>query len=143
MTTWMFSLLGGMLIGLAASVAWSGAHQIAGVSGIVGGFLREPNARGFRPGFLLGLLSTSLLLGLVMGARLPGSESAMRPLIWVASAGLMVGFGTQLGRGCTSGHGVCGLSRLSRRSLAATATFMLFAATVVFVTRHLGAGVAP
>jgi uncharacterized membrane protein YedE/YeeE len=132
-----------MLIGLSASVAWSGAGRIAGVSGILGGFLRAPTERGFRPGFLLGLLLTSLVIGALALPRLPGSNGEARSLVALVVAGLLVGFGTQLGGGCTSGHGVCGISRLSPRSLAATATFMLCAALVVFVTRHVWAGAAP
>ena len=135
--SWALSLCGGLLIGISASLAWSGAGQIAGVSGIVGGFLREPATRGFRPGFLFGLLLTSLLLGLTTGTLPAPSSVAARPFAWVVVAGLLVGFGTQLGSGCTSGHGVCGLSRLSRRSLAATAVFMMSASCVVFLTRHV------
>ena len=143
MPGWTFSLLGGLLIGLSASIAWSGAGKIAGISGIFGSFLRQPSVRGFRPGFLLGLLLTSALLGLLAGPRLPGSASEARPLTWILAAGLLVGFGTQLGSGCTSGHGVCGISRLSPRSLLATAVFMTSAALVVFVTRHAWAGASP
>jgi uncharacterized membrane protein YedE/YeeE len=132
-----------MLIGLAASLAWSFARRVAGVSGILGGFLRAPSTRGFRPGFLAGLVLTSVLLGRLAGSDVSGRAGTMRPLAWIAIAGLLVGFGTQLGSGCTSGHGVCGLSRLSLRSLVATVTFMSCAAVVVFVTRHAWAGAAP
>ncbi len=140
MTDWAFSLMGGALIGLSASIAWGRVRAITGVSGILGGFLREPSVRGFRPGFLAGLLLTSWLLHLAWGDGLADSAPPARPLAWIIVAGLLAGFGTQLGRGCTSGHGVCGVSRLSPRSLAATATFILCAALVVFVTRHAWAG---
>jgi uncharacterized protein len=143
MASWTVSLLGGLLIGLAASIAWSGAGQIAGISGIFGGFLRRPTTRGFRPGFLLGLLLTSALIGLATAGRQAGSSIAARSLVWLIVAGALVGFGTQLGRGCTSGHGVCGISRLSPRSLVATGVFMTSAALVVFVTRHVGTGALP
>ena len=136
------ALLGGLLIGASASLAWSGAGQIAGISGIVGGFLRAPLAGSFRPWFLIGLLLTSLAWGL-LGAPAAAMSVAPRPLAWLIVAGLLVGFGTQLGSGCTSGHGVCGLSRLSLRSLVATVTFMMTAGVVVLLTRHAFAGALP
>ena len=142
MTDWAWSLFGGVLIGVSASLAWSRARTITGVSGILGGFLRAPSVRGFRPGFLGGLLATSVLLHLALGARLASTLPA-RPIALIVVAGLLAGFGTQLGRGCTSGHGVCGVSRLSPRSLIATATFMVCAALVVVVTHHAWTGVAP
>lgn len=143
MIDWALSLAGGALLGVSASIAWARAQRITGVSGILGGFLREPSARGFRPGFLAGLLLTSLLIQLIAGERLSGGVPPARPFVWIIVAGLLAGFGTQLGRGCTSGHGVCGVSRLSPRSLIATATFVLSAALVVFVTRHAWAGGVP
>jgi uncharacterized membrane protein YedE/YeeE len=135
------ALLGGLLIGASASLAWSGARQIAGISGVGGRFLRGPLTSGFAGWFLAGLLGVSLLLGRVAGPWQTASLAA-RPLGWVLVAGLLVGFGTQLANGCTSGHGVCGLSRLSGRSLVATLTFM-FTAAVVFLTRHALAGGLP
>lgn len=133
----LLALLGGLLIGLSASVAWSGAGQIAGISGIVGGVLRDPAPRGFGFWFLAGLLLTSLAVGVAFGPGLTTSSVAARPFAWVIVSGLLVGFGTRLGSGCTSGHGVCGLSRLSLRSLVATLVFMLTAALVVLLTRHV------
>lgn len=133
----LLALLGGLLIGVSASVAWSGAGQIAGISGIVGGVLRDLAPRGFRFWFLAGLLLTSLVVGVASGPGLAASSVAARPLAWLIVSGLLVGFGTQLGSGCTSGHGVCGLSRLSLRSLVATLVFMLTAALVVLLTRHV------
>lgn len=132
----LLALLGGLLIGVSASVAWSGAGQVAGISGIVGGVLRSPAPRGFGFWFLAGLLLTGALIGVAFGPALATSAAA-RPLAWVLVSGLLVGFGTRLGSGCTSGHGVCGLSRLSLRSLVATLVFMLTAALVVLLTRHV------
>jgi uncharacterized membrane protein YedE/YeeE len=137
------ALLGGLLIGASASLAWSGAGQIAGISGIVGGFLRAPFASSFHRWFLIGLLLTSLVWGVLGGAPSAAMSVAPRPLAWLVVAGLLVGFGTQLGSGCTSGHGVCGLSRLSPRSLVATLTFMVTAGVVVLLTRHALAGALP
>lgn len=128
-------LLGGLLIGASASLAWSGAGQIAGISGLIGRVLRTPRSSGFAVWFLAALALTSLILGFFDGpwARHPTS---MRPLGLMVVAGLLVGYGTQLGNGCTSGHGVCGLSRLSLRSLVAVLTFMTTAAVVVLLRRH-------
>lgn len=135
----LLALVGGLLIGASASLAWSGARQIAGVSGIVGRVLGAPEPLGFAPGFLLGLLGVSALLGRFTG---PWQQLGLepRPLGTLVLAGLLVGFGTQLGSGCTSGHGVCGLSRLAPRSLVATLTFMGVAVAVVFLLRHVAGG---
>ena len=132
----LLSLIGGALIGLSASIAHGAARQVAGVSGQLGSLLRWPVTwRGFGPWFVAGLLTGGLLFGSWMTAAGPS-----RSLGWLVVAGLLVGYGTRLGSGCTSGHGVCGLSRLSLRSLIATLTFMLTAAAVVFVTRHVLVG---
>jgi uncharacterized membrane protein YedE/YeeE len=141
--TLLTALLGGLLIGASASLAWSGARQIAGISGIVGGLLRAPFVGSFRRWFLIGLLLTSLGLGVLGGAPAAAMSVAPRPLAWLLVAGLLVGFGTQLGSGCTSGHGVCGLSRLSLRSLVATLTFIATASLVVLITRHAFARAIP
>lgn len=129
------AFVGGLLIGASASLAWSGAGQIAGISGILGRFLQRPFAPGFAGWFLTGLFGVSLGLGRVEGPWQATSLDA-RPLVWLLVAGLLVGSGTQLASGCTSGHGVCGLSRSSSRSLVAVLTFMVVAAVVVFLTRH-------
>ena len=134
------ALIGGVLIGASASLAWSGARQIAGINGIVGRFLRAPWSSGFAGWFLAGFLCVSLVVGRFAGSWQVSSITA-RPLGLLLTAGLLVGFGTQLANGCTSGHGVCGLSRPSARSLVATLTFMMTAAAAVFVTRHVLAGV--
>ena len=129
------ALLGGALIGLAAAGLFLLAGRIAGVSGIVGGLL-PPRAgeATWRVAFVVGLLVGPLLAALLTGRTGIGAPAASMPTLIVA--GLLVGVGTTLGSGCTSGHGVCGLARLSPRSLAATLTFMAVAAGVVFLTRH-------
>lgn len=136
------ALMGGLLIGLSASLAWSFAGRIAGISGILGRFLRSPLSSPFQAWFLVGLVGTSVLIGRA-GGWLTRNSAGSRSWPWLLVAGLLVGFGTQLSNGCTSGHGVCGLSRGSARSLVATLTFMAVAAAVVFVTRHGFAGGAP
>lgn len=132
------ALLGGALIGLSASLLLLTHGRVAGISGILGELV-SPGAkdRAWRAAFVAGLL----LAGLALFAFRPSffSESSA-PLAVVAVAGLLVGVGTRLGNGCTSGHGVCGLSRLSPRSLVATVTFMLTGGLTVFVTHHLLGG---
>lgn len=122
------SFFGGMLIGGAAWILLLFCGRIAGISGILGGLLsRSTSDRGWRLAFLLGIIISPLLYALFR--PLPVSEiSASWPVVIIA--GLLVGIGTRYGSGCTSGHGVCGLSRLSLRSLVATLTFM----GVAFVT---------
>lgn len=130
------SAVGGMLIGLAAALLWLGLGRIAGISGIVGGMLpirRKETA--WRAAFLAGLLAAPLLLGAVAGYSTPAPVLKSMDLLVVA--GLLVGFGTRLGSGCTSGHGVCGIARLSPRSLIATGVFMATAAATVFLVRHV------
>lgn len=130
------ALLGGALIGVSASLAHAAERQIVGVSGLLGDLVRRPfRALGFGTWFVLGLL----LAGFVIARLAPPSATQLpaRPLGWLVASGLLVGFGTRLGSGCTSGHGVCGISRLSRRSLLATSVFMATAALVVLLTRHV------
>ena len=130
------ALAGGLLIGLAAALLLSFNGRIAGISGIMGGLLARPRAEefGWRAAFVLGLLLAPALYRLF--ADLPESRIDAGWATLVA-AGLMVGYGSRLGSGCTSGHGVCGISRLSPRSLAATTGFMLAGFVTVFVVRHL------
>jgi uncharacterized membrane protein YedE/YeeE len=122
------------LLGLSACLLLLSVGRIAGISGIVGGLLGPaPADRSWRLAFVLGLIAGCLVV------RLAGTE--VQPIVGagfpeLVIAGLLVGFGTRLGNGCTSGHGVCGLARLSPRSLAATATFMAAGALTVFVMRH-------
>ncbi len=118
------ALLGGLLIGASASLAWSGAGRIAGISGLMGRVVRAPRSASFATWFLAALLLTSAVLGLMPGPWANATVPA-RPVALMAVAGLLVGYGTQLGNGCTSGHGVCALSRASLRSLTAVVTFMV------------------
>jgi uncharacterized protein len=130
------ALAGGLLIGLAAALLLHINGRIAGISGILGGLLQRPAAGdlAWRIAFALGLIVAPLAWRLF--APLPAIEVASGvPLLVVA--GLLVGFGSRLGSGCTSGHGVCGLSRLSPRSIVATLTFMGLGFATVFVVRHL------
>lgn len=134
------STIGGILIGLSAVLlmAWEG--RIAGISGISSRLLPPYVDGAFlsRLGFVLGLVAAPLVYLLVTGNEVLQSVSSNMPLM--ATAGLLVGFGSVYGNGCTSGHGVCGLSRLSIRSLVATVTFMATAFATVFIVRHaLGA----
>ena len=132
--------LGGALIGLAAALLLALNGRIAGISGIVGGLL-PPRAGDalWRLLFVLGLALGALLVRLYSGAPLAVPvESSTFTLVL---GGLLVGFGTRLGSGCTSGHGICGLARLSPRSLVAVLTFMASAVLTVFALRHaLGGG---
>ncbi len=132
------ALFGGALIGLAVSLLYGGIGRVAGVTGVIAG-LSDPDRADvlWRGLFLAGLVAGGL--GLLLVA--PGSLGAVqRSLPILAAAGLLVGYGARLGGGCTSGHGVCGVSRLSLRSLVATAVFMATGAVVVFITRHLLGG---
>ncbi|MDE2598500.1 MAG: YeeE/YedE family protein [Rhodocyclaceae bacterium] len=124
---------GGMLIGLAAAALLLLNGRIAGISGIVGGLLRGPD-RAWRAAFIAGLLLAPLVWRMV--AELPAATVSASPALLVA-AGLLVGFGSRLGSGCTSGHGVCGISRLSPRSLIATAAFMAAGFLVVYLLKHV------
>ena len=128
--------LGGLLIGAAAAGLLLLQGRVAGVSGILGSALTASEGRGWRLAFLLGLPLGALAFSL-LGEGPPVSISA-GPATLVA-AGLFVGAGTQIGSGCTSGHGVCGLARFSARSLVATCTFIVVAALVVALRRALGA----
>jgi len=136
---WINGLLGGLLIGLAAAGLLLVNGRIAGISGIVGGLLRpgERAAWAERLAFVTGLVAGAQLLALLWR---PIAIEVTPSLPLLLAGGLLVGFGTRLGSGCTSGHGVCGLSRGSPRSLAATATFMIVAALVVALMRHLPGG---
>jgi uncharacterized membrane protein YedE/YeeE len=140
MAPWLGPLFGGILIGLAATVLLWLNGRVAGISGIVNGLLRPASGadRGWRVAFVFGLMGAG---GLAM--RLLGQSTASpAPLRLLLVAGLLVGYGTSLGGGCTSGHGVCGLARLSKRSLVATGTFMAAAVATVYVVRHV-LGAAP
>jgi uncharacterized protein len=133
------ALLGGALIGVASSLVLLTHGKVAGISGIYGGlFRRGTSDRLFRLAFIAGLVFAGVLVRAFFPAAFATTWSATLPV--VLAAGLLVGFGTQLGNGCTSGHGVCGISRLSVRSLIATAAFMAAGTATVFVVRHLIGG---
>ncbi len=133
-TPWS-SLAGGLLIGLAAAMFLLFNGRIAGISGVVGGLLRP--GRGdvaWRVAFVVGMVVAPLVFGLI--SPLPDVQVDAGTITLIA-AGLLVGAGTRYGSGCTSGHGVCGISRLSPRSFVATAAFMLAGFVTVYVVRHL------
>ena len=133
---WILALAGGALIGGAAAILMLTHGRVAGISGILGNLLPPGAApdRSWRLAFLVGLLAAGALAAVVAPAAIGAS---VRPLAVVAVAGLVVGVGTQLGSGCTSGHGVCGLARMSPRSLAAVVTFMATGALTALVARGL------
>jgi uncharacterized membrane protein YedE/YeeE len=132
------SLLGGMVIGLAAALLVVFRGKIAGISGILGGLIDTDGSakshRLWRGLFLIGLVSSSFVYQLF--APLPESNISAS-LGTLIIAGLLVGFGTRMGSGCTSGHGVCGLSRLSLRSLIATISFMFSGFVVCYLFLHV------
>ncbi len=129
-------LVGGLLIGLAAALLLLLNGRISGISGIVGGLLvRKSSEAGWRAAFVAGLLLGALVYVLATGEAVPVRMQASLPVL--VAAGLLVGFGARLGSGCTSGHGVCGVARLSKRSIAATAMFVGVAMLTVFLTHHV------
>lgn len=129
------SLAGGILIGIAAAMLVLLSGRIAGISGIVGGLLRPRRDEiAWRVAFVLGLFAAPALAALLGALPTPRIEAGAGMLL---VAGLLVGIGTSYGSGCTSGHGVCGLARLSPRSAVATAAFMLAGVATVYVARHL------
>lgn len=136
-TPWS-AVAGGALIGLAASIFILVNGRIAGISGILGGLLSpKPGDVSWRIAFLLGLIVAPMVYGLV--AELPEIRiDGGFPIMMLA--GFLVGIGTRYGSGCTSGHGICGISRLSPRSLAATLSFMVAGFVTVFIVRHLLTG---
>lgn len=137
--------IGGALIGLAAVVLMGSLGRIAGISGIVGGLAdkkdasspstQNPGDKAWRVAFLAGLIGVPAIIGMAQPEWLRSTVSL--PLIGMAIAGLIVGFGVTLGNGCTSGHGVCGNARLSVRSLVATLTFMVVGIATTYVVRHV------
>jgi uncharacterized membrane protein YedE/YeeE len=127
------ALAGGALIGLASVWLLAATGRIAGVSGILHGLLSPPEAQ-WRAWFLSGLLIAGLAW---QAAGMPVTVREAFPAGWAAAAGLLVGFGTRMGGGCTSGHGVCGLGRLSLRSLVAVLVFMAAGMAATYVMRHV------
>lgn len=135
----MSALIGGVLIGLAATMLLALNGRIAGVSGIAGGLLRPVGGDiAWRALFVLGLVVGAAAWGVASPAPVAIRIEASLPFLLLG--GFLVGWGTQLGHGCTSGHGVCGIARLSPRSVAATLMFMASGATTVFVLRHVMGG---
>jgi uncharacterized membrane protein YedE/YeeE len=133
------ALIGGLLIGCAAVLLWLMNGRIAGISGIMGNLPQVASGdRAWRLAFLGGLIAAPFLYALAAGGIAPASLTASPALL--VAGGLLVGFGTRLAGGCTSGHGVCGVARLSKRSLAATATFMAGGILTVFLLRHVVGG---
>ena len=128
------ALIGGMLIGLAASLMWRLYGRIMGTSGMVSGLLQADSDWGWKMAFVVGTLLSPWLYALF--ADMPKVVITDNPVLLVLG-GLLVGYGTRLGSGWTSGHGMCGLGRLSMRSLAAVVTFMLFAFITVYVLKHV------
>jgi len=129
------ALLGGLLIGIASALFMVLNGRVAGISGILGGALAGSVAdTAWRLAFLAGLIAAPILM-IGVGRSVPEPQMPASWLVVVA-AGLLVGFGARLGGGCTSGHGVCGIARLSARSIAATLIFMASAIVVVAITRH-------
>jgi len=129
------ALAGGVLIGLAAAAFVLFNGRIAGISGILGGLLRvEHGDAGWRVAFLAGLIGAPVVYGLF--ATLP-EVTIDAGAGTLAAAGVLVGIGTRYGAGCTSGHGVCGISRMSPRSLVATAAFMAAGFVTVYLVRHV------
>ena len=131
-------LIGGVLIGLAATLFWAETGRVAGVSGLLRGAWRAQGGEGRSDSvlFLLGLVAAGVIASLARAQ----ATALPRPLWLLLGAGVLVGVGTRVGGGCTSGHGVCGLARFSRRSLVATLTFMATAAATVFIAGHLVPG---
>lgn len=134
------SLLGGALIGCAAVLLMAANGRIAGISGIVSSLLPPPGGGDALPKitFVAGLIAAPLLYQVAAGT--PVHQTVSADMVLMGAAGLLVGFGSVFGSGCTSGHGVCGLARLSVRSLAATICFMTAAIATVYVARHVVGG---
>ena len=131
--------IGGALIGLSAVLLMLLTGRIAGISGIFGGLLNQGSSdKGWRIAFIAGLILAPLVAGMIGH----GMATPQLPASWIViiAAGLLVGFGSRLGGGCTSGHGICGVARLSVRSIAATTIFMLTAIATVAITRHVLGG---
>lgn len=132
---WLTALMGGVLIGLSATLLLAFNGRIAGISGIVNGAITVTKSEVWRWMFLLGMLLGGVLYEYGLASQ-PTPTSTFAPLAMIVG-GFLVGFGTRMGSGCTSGHGVCGLGRLSLRSLVAVLTFLITGILTVFVVRHV------
>lgn len=128
------SLIGGLLLGTSTVILLLGIGRIAGISGIFSSLLKPKRVEMWQVLFIAGLIVSPLLYRLVKPLPVLDISTSIPLLI---AAGLLVGFGTRLGSGCTSGHGICGNARLSPRSMAATVTFMLFGILTVYIGRHV------
>lgn len=128
------SLVGGLMLGVATAILLLGVGRIAGISGIFSSLLKPKRVEMWQVLFIAGLIVSPLLYRLVKPLPVLDISTSIPLLI---AAGLLVGFGTHLGSGCTSGHGICGNARLSPRSMAATVTFMLFGILTVYIGRHV------
>lgn len=128
------ALLGGFCIGLASILMMLALGRIAGISGIVWQAIKSPISNTWAILFVVGLVIGAYLYHSISGQAIPAFDV---PLPLLLAAGFIVGFGTKLGSGCTSGHGICGIGRLSMRSVVATATFMTFGFITVYVMRHV------
>ena len=133
-TPWS-ALAGGVIIGLAATLLMALNGRIAGISGILGGLLPPSGDTGWRIAFVIGLIGGGALFMAVNGGPPPIFVEASLPVM--IAAGLLVGYGTRLGSGCTSGHGVCGIGRASPRGLVSTMIYIGVAAITVFITHHV------
>ncbi|MGP5273408.1 YeeE/YedE family protein [Psychrobacter faecalis] len=128
------SLVGGLMLGVATAILLLGIGRIAGISGIFSSLLKPKRVEMWQVLFIAGLIVSPLLYRLVKPLPVLDISTSIPLLI---AAGLLVGFGTRFGSGCTSGHGICGNARLSPRSMAATVTFMLFGILTVYIGRHV------
>lgn len=140
MTTFtpLSALAGGALIGLAASMFLYSHGKVAGISGLFGGMFTRVTDRPMRLAFVLGLVAAGVVAMILKPDTFPAGPTTSIGI--TAIAGLLVGFGTRMGNGCTSGHGVCGITRKSSRSLVATVTFIITGAISVLVVRHVVGG---
>ncbi|HFN0890723.1 TPA: YeeE/YedE family protein [Vibrio parahaemolyticus] len=130
------SLFGGILLGISATILLLVKGKIAGISGIMNGIMSPKKGDySWRLLFAVGMIAGGLISVLMLGVAVP--STANLSLGMVIAAGLLVGIGTRLGNGCTSGHGICGMGRLSKRSIVATCVFMAVAGLTVFVRLHL------
>lgn len=132
------ALIGGLIIGLASVFLMAGTGRIAGISGIAFNAAFTAQARNWRLAFIAGMLLVSGIWYWFVPGGFPLQLQAQWPLLMIA--GLLVGFGSYMGSGCTSGHGVCGIGRLSMRSVVATLVFMSSAVITVFITRQITGG---
>ena len=132
---WIAALIGGMLIGMSATILLAFDGRIAGISGMVNGAIKFKSEENWRWLFIAGMLGGGLIYEYVFASE-PTPVSSFAPVAMIVG-GFLVGVGTRMGNGCTSGHGVCGLGRLSFRSLVAVITFMITAIITVFITHHV------